>query len=606
MTASVDRDSGEFYSVSGAGVMETRVAQLKAKMKKKSQNREDLKSELEALSQKVAQLEASELRLKLIEENLRKSEERFRTLAEFTYDWETWRGPDGRYIYVSPSCKRITGYSQEEFMMDPDLLLKIAHPEDREKVREHRQQCVRSDDIGHLDFRVISKTGEDTWISHYCQDVYDRDGTWLGRRASNRDISQRKRTEEELRKVNRALNVLSESRHVMTRATSEKEFLSRLSEVIVHLGGYRLAWVGFAQHDEHKTVLPMAQAGFEEGYLERLHITWADTERGRGPTGTAIRSGEPYICKNILTDPRFAPWREEAMQRGYGSSVALPIAFGDEIVGALNIYAAEADAFNPEEIKLLLELAGDLSYGLGAIRNRRERERAEEALLKTSEKVKMFAYSVSHDLKNPAIAVHGLARLLQKTSLDEKGKATCEQILKAAEHIASLVEKINVYVSAKEVPLNIERINLRDLIQNVKEEFSFQLSDRGIVWVEPDQWPELSADRLSIMRVFRNLVDNALKYGGSDLSEIRIGYKDLADYSLLSVEDDGVGVNEEDAETIFWPFKRKRSAEGIEGSGLGLAIVKEIAERHGGDVWLEPTPGGGTTFCVSISKSLSP
>ena len=294
------------------------------------------------------------------------------------------------------------------------------------------------------------------------------------------------------------------------------------------------------------------------------------------------------------------------MQRGYGSSVALPIAFGDEIVGALNIYAAEADAFNPEEIKLLLELAGDLSYGLGAIRNRRERERAEKALLKTSEKVKMFAYSVSHDLKNPAIAVHGLARLLQKTSLDEKGKATCEQILKAAEHIASLVEKINVYVSAKEVPLNIERINLRDLIQNVKEEFSFQLSDRGIVWVEPDQWPELSADRLSIMRVFRNLVDNALKYGGSDLSEIRIGYKDLADYSLLSVEDDGVGVNEEDAETIFWPFKRKRSAEGIEGSGLGLAIVKEIAERHGGDVWLEPTPGGGTTFCVSISKSLSP
>ena len=591
--------------MSGAGVREALVTKPRAKMKKKDQNGKDFKNRLEALKQRVAQLEASELRLKLIEENLRKSEERFRTLAEFTYDWESWRGPDGRYIYVSPSCERITGYGQEEFMVDPDLLFRITHPEDRDKIRGHQQPGFRRGEVGHLDFRIISKAGDVRWISHYCQDVYDKDGAWLGRRASNREISKRKEAEEELRRVNRALNVLSESRRVMTRAADEKEFLSRLCEIIVHLGGYHLAWVGFAGNDEHKTVAPVAQAGFEEGYLEKIHITWADTERGRGPTGTAIRSGEPYICKNLLTDPRFAPWREEAVKRGYGSSVALPIVLGGETVGALSIYASEADAFNPGEMKLLLELARDLSYGLGALRNRRDRERAEEALLKTSEKVKMFAYSVSHDLKNPAIAVHGLARLLQKTSMDKKGKAYCEQILKATEHIASLVEKINVYVSTKEVPLNIERIPLKELVQNVKEEFSLQLTNRGVAWVEPDQLPELSADRVSMMRVFRNLVDNALKYGGSKLSEIKIGYRDSEDFSILSVEDDGVGIKEEDAEAIFWPFERKRSAEGIEGTGLGLAIVKEIAERHGGDVWLEPTPGTGTTFCVSISKSLS-
>ena len=409
--------------MSGAGVREALVTKPRAKMKKKDQNGKDFKNRLEALKQRVAQLEASELRLKLIEENLRKSEERFRTLAEFTYDWETWRGPDGRYIYVSPSCERITGYGQEEFMVDPDLLFRITHPEDREKIRGHQQPGFRRGEVGHLDFRIISKAGDVRWISHYCQDVYDKDGAWLGRRASNREISKRKEAEEELRRVNRALNVLSESRRVMTRAADEKEFLSRLCEIIVHLGGYHLAWVGFAGNDEHKTVAPVAQAGFEEGYLEKIHITWADKERGRGPTGTAIRSGEPYICKNLLTDPRFAPWREEAVKRGYGSSVALPIVLGGETVGALSIYASEADAFNPREMKLLLELARDLSYGLGALRNRRDRERAEEALLKTSEKVKMFAYSVSHDLKNPAIAVHGLARLLQKTSMDKKGKA---------------------------------------------------------------------------------------------------------------------------------------------------------------------------------------
>jgi PAS domain S-box-containing protein len=578
-------------------------------MKKQDPNGEDLKNQLAALRQRVSQLEASELRLKLIEENLRKSEERFRTLAEFTYDWETWRGPDGRYIYVSPSCERITGHSQEEFMMDPGLLLRLAHPEDRERIQDHLQHRFRKNEIDHLDFRIISTTGEQRWISHYCQDVYAKDGSWLGRRASNRDVSVRKRTEEELRKVNRALNVLSESRRVMTRAGDEKELLGRLSEVIVHKGGYRLAWVGLAEHDEHKTVLPVAQAGFEEGYLEGVHISWANTERGRGPTGTAIRTGEPCICKNILADQRFSLWREEARKRGYASSVALPITLSGHTVGALSIYAEEAEAFNPEEMELLHELARDLSYGLGSLRNRRERERAEEALRKTSEKIKMFAYSVTHDLKNPAIAVHGLARLLHRTygdRLDEKGKVQCEQILKAAEHIASLVEKVNIYVSAKEVPLNIEMIELKELIQNVKEEFSFQLTTRKITWQEPDHLPDLRADRLSVMRVFRNLVDNALKYGGSKLSEIRIGCEDSEAFSIISVEDNGVGVREEDAETIFFPFRRRRSSEDVEGTGLGLAIVKEIAERHGGDVWLESDPGTGSTFYVSISKSLAP
>jgi signal transduction histidine kinase len=401
--------------------------------------------------------------------------------------------------------------------------------------------------------------------------------------------------------------VLSESRHAMTRATDERELFNRLCGIIVHLGGYRLAWVGLVLHDTKRTVMPVAQAGFEEGYLERVDIHLADLERSRGPTGTAILTGKPCICKNILTDPQYEPWRAEASRRAYGSSVAVPINLGGGTVGALNIYAAEPDAFSPEEMELLTQLADDLAYGLGALRNRRERERAEAALLKNTEKVKMFAYSISHDLKNPAVAIHGLARLLHKNFGDKlggKGLGYCEQILKATEHIASLVEKINIYVSAKEVPLNIERVRLKDLIRTVRDEFSLQLSERGIAWLEPEQLPELHADRLSMTRVFRNLVDNALKYGGKGLSEIRIGYKESEGFHIVSVEDNGVGVREEEAKTIFRPFERKKSSVDAEGSGLGLTIVKEIAERHGGNAWLEPATAKGTAFHISISKSL--
>jgi signal transduction histidine kinase len=377
--------------------------------------------------------------------------------------------------------------------------------------------------------------------------------------------------------------------------------------MIVDAGGDRLAWIGFAQEDETKSVRPVAQAGFEEGYLEKIDITWASTQRGRGPTGTAIRTGRPAICKNILKDSRFAPWKEEAVRRGYGSSISLPIRMAEKVVGALNIYAAEPDAFDAGEVHLLEELASDISYGLAAIRNKVEREKAEEALVKSSNKIKMFAYSVSHDLKNPAIAVHGLAKRLNRYSkdrLDERGRSYCDQILKASEHIASLVDKINQYIKTKEVPISIEKVKLKDIVDTVKEEFAPQLAGRQIRWLESEMIPEVNADRTSMVRVLRNLVDNALKYGGHDLSEIKITYQESEENHILSVEDDGIGLREEDAKTLFGPFKRQRMAGKVEGSGLGLAIVKEIAEHHKGRVWLEPSVKKGAAFHVSISKNL--
>ncbi len=545
--------------------------------------------------------------LKSREEDLRRSEERFRTFADSTYDWETWQAPDGKYIYVSPSCERITGYKREEFIEDPSLIARIVHPEDQAITTKHFLEDFRAQEVIHFDFRIVTRTGEERFISHYCQGVFGMDGEWLGRRASNRDISIRKRAETEVRRVNRALKVLGESSQAMARATDEKEFLAEVSRMIVDVGGYRLAWIGFAQEDAMKSVQPAAQAGVEDGYLENVDITWAETQKGRGPTGTAIRTGRPTVCKNILKDPKFAPWRAEAVRRGYGSSIALPIKVGAEVVGALNVYATEPDAFDSEELNLLEELANDLSYGLAALRDKIEREKAEEALVKSSNKIKMFAYSVSHDLKNPAIAIYGLAKRLSRYSrdrLDERGRTYCDQILKASEHIASLVEKINIYIKTKEVPLSIEKLKLKEIVDTVKEEFAPQLTGRQIRWLEPEAIPEVNADRTSMVRVLRNLVDNALKYGGHDLSEIRIRYKESEDSHILSVEDDGIGLKDEDAKTIFGPFKRKRRAGKVDGAGLGLAIVKEIAEQHRGRVWLEPDIKKGAAFHVSISKHL--
>jgi PAS domain S-box-containing protein len=200
------------------------------------------------------------------------------------------------------------------------------------------------------------------------------------------DITERKRAEEELKRLNRTLKAISDSSQAMMRSTNETELLHEVCRIIVEDCGHAMVWIGYAEDDEGKTVRPAAYAGFEEGYIQKLNVTWADTERGRGPTGTAIRTGKPSACRNMLTDPLFKPWREEAINRGYASSIVLPLMAGGEAFGAVNIYSREPDPFSADEVKLLSELAEDLAYGITVMRFRAVYEKAEEALRRSEKR----------------------------------------------------------------------------------------------------------------------------------------------------------------------------------------------------------------------------
>jgi signal transduction histidine kinase len=232
---------------------------------------------------------------------------------------------------------------------------------------------------------------------------------------------------------------------------------------------------------------------------------------------------------------------------------------------------------------------------------------ANSRLRKSSEEIKHFAYSVSHDLKSPVIAIYGLTRRLLKNysdSLDEKGKRDCDQVLRASEQIKALVENINVFIATKEMPVTFEDLNLKEICHSIREEFSTRLIMRSIKWLEPVDAPTIRADRLSLLRAMRNLVENALKYGGESMSRIMIQYENTEKQHVISVNDDGIGLKEEDTKKIFGIFFREKTSATIEGTGLGLAIVKEIAERHKGEVWAESVQNKGVTISMSISKAL--
>jgi PAS domain S-box-containing protein len=227
---------------------------------------------------------------------------------------------------------------------------------------------------------TLFPSGETGW--HLATKVPWRNpqGKIIGLVGISHDITERKREQEELERVNRALKVLSESNQALIHHSEECSLLKDICRIIVDIGGYRFAWIGFAEEDQQKRVRAVANAGHEEGYLDVVDVTWEDTERGLGPVGTAIRTREVSIVRDVLSDPGSTPWSVEAAKRGYASVIALPIIGGEQVLGALAIYAAESDAFDGEEIDLLKELSADLSYGITSLRVRAEHAKAEAAL----------------------------------------------------------------------------------------------------------------------------------------------------------------------------------------------------------------------------------
>lgn len=195
------------------------------------------------------------------------------------------------------------------------------------------------------------------------------------------EMAERKKADEELQRLNRELRAISDCNQVLVRAEDEQTLLNEVCRIVCEQAGYRLAWVGYPEHDELKSLRVVAWSGFDESYIASARISWADTERGRGPGGTAIRTGRTAWIQDFATDPLAAPWRESALQHGYRSCICLPLKTNTgETFGALGIYSTESNAFDLGEIQLLEDLAGDLAFGIQALRTRIERARAEQQI----------------------------------------------------------------------------------------------------------------------------------------------------------------------------------------------------------------------------------
>ncbi|MCL5772990.1 MAG: response regulator [Firmicutes bacterium] len=467
----------------------------------------------------------------------------------------------------------------------------LEHEECAERKRAEKELRLLNEQLEH---RVIERTKQLKAVNEKLE----------------KEIIERSHVETALRKVNRALKTIASSNQALIEAKEETGLMDEICRIAVEVGGYSLAWVGFSEDNKEKTVHLVAQAGFEEGYLKKIKTTWADNEFGRGPTGKAIRTGKPCIVRNALTDPDCEPWRAEAVKCGYASLLALPLIFNGKTFGALNIYAAETDAFDLKEVQMLSELSSDLSYGIMTLRLREEQKKLEQQLIQSQkmEALGLIAGGIAHDFNNLLTAILGNAEFgLMKLKQSEPLYQILSEIQEAGQRAAILTRRLLAF-SRRQV-LQPREVNVagiltdfsRTLVRLIGEDIELKKD-------VPRNLSNIYIDPGALEQIVMNLAVNArdaMPLGGTFAIKAQNIHLDEAfsrmlldakpgDYVKISIMDTGSGIDENNLQKIFEPFFTTKE----KGTGLGLSIVYGIVKQHGGFITVSSQPDHGCRFEV--------
>jgi PAS domain S-box-containing protein len=315
------------------------------------------------------------------------------------FDWDI----AGDKLIWSDETYRIFGRSPESYAPTRAGFLASVHPDDRKGVDDAIAASLAGEKPFDVEFRIVQPDGTERVIDAQGEIARDLTGKPLRMTGTSHDVTERKRAEQALLRVNRALKTLSKCNETLVHATDEAQLLNDMCRTIVEGGGYRMAWVGFANYDAAKTVSVAAHFGSD--FLTHTISSWADGEHGRGPVGTAIREATHQLVSNTIVDPRFAQWRTAAIKQGYASVLALPLLSDGKAFGALCIHAAEIAAFDQEEIELLRELANDLAFGVVTLRMRATHERSAVRLQRSMEET-VQAIAATVELRDPYTSGH--------------------------------------------------------------------------------------------------------------------------------------------------------------------------------------------------------
>ena len=319
---------------------------------------------------------------------LAKSEAKLSAIFNQSYLFQGLMEVDGTVTEINDIALKTCGYQRHEEI--GKKFWEISWWNHQPRILAYLQDVFlkgQAGEVAHAATDYYLFDGQRRQIEFVLTPIRDQLGKVAYLLASGQDVTERKKSELEIARVNRALRLLSLSNELFTRTKTEVELLTELCELIVKVGKYEMAWIGYSYDDPEKSIKSIAHFG-DFSHLNNIKLSWADNvEVGKGPAGRTIRSGEAVIVADILQDGSFAPWLDSATSHGYRGVICLPLIHDSQVFGLVAMYTQEVIQVVDSEIKLLQELAGNLAFGIMNIRAQEESQRFHSALYKTASSV---------------------------------------------------------------------------------------------------------------------------------------------------------------------------------------------------------------------------
>lgn len=521
--------------------------------------------------------------LSMSRKKLKERDQRFKTVADFAYDWECWIGKDGKFIYSSPSCVRITGYDSEEIISDPQLVCKMVKPEYAQKVCRHYFDESKDDASDYsMEYPILKKSGEEVWLEHNCRPVYDDQGEYAGRRSSNRDITDRKRTEAALLLERQYLIdvidslpdptfILDTDQRIVVWNRAAEAMTNVKREELLGKGDYAYA-VPF--YGERRPIL-----------IDLLNI--AEKERESS-----------YTHVKRVADKVYAETFIQALNDGEGAylwGVAAPLYDRTGLrTGSIEVIKDITDLKKSEKANIQLQ----------------------EQLVQAQkiESIGRLAGGVAHDFNNMIGVILGHAELAQK-ELDKTQPLfhNLEEIRKAAQRSADVTRQLLAFarkqtIAPQVIDLNESVAGMLTMLRRLIGE------DINLDWLPGKNPGSVNIDPSQLDQILANLFVNA-RDAIADTGKVTIETDSVAfdegycrmhagfipgEYVMMAVSDNGCGMDVETMDHLFEPFFTTKEME--KGTGLGLATIYGIVKQNNGFINVYSEPEQGTTFHIYLPR----
>jgi PAS domain S-box-containing protein len=527
------------------------------------------------------------LNRKRAEEALRESEERYRSLFEDIPVGLYRTTPEGQILDANPALAEMLGYPDRDSLLEVNAADTYVNAEDR-----RRWQTMMGGEgvVQGFEVQLRRRDGTIIWGRDNARAIRDGKGLVLYYEGAVKDITESKMAQEALRQRADDLAALFETSQVFLGYLNTEVIIEGICRLAVDRFGLKMAWVGLVVEGSFD-VRPASAYGFEEGYLDSIRVTWDDSPTGRGPTGTAIRTGRATVMNHIEGDPNYAPWREAAQARGYRSSAALPLCRSEQVLGALNVYSAEPAYFTAERLQVLQSFANQAAVAIQnaqlfeQVRAGREHlQTLSHQLLEVQEAERRHIARELHDEVGQALT--GLKLLLDMSTRLPPHEATASlgEAQTMANELMALVRDLSLDLR----PAMLDDLGLLPTLLWHFERYTTQTHVRltfkhsGLEGRRFAPQVETAAYRL-----VQEALTNVARHAG--VSEVWV--RSWADQETLGVQiqDQGTGFDPEAALAA--------------GATTGLAGMRERAVLLGGQLTVESAPGAGT--CVTAELPLA-